>query len=340
MQGTSRPTQSSCHGQVHRQIRGQEVAILLDAVDHHDGLAEIVLGVAEWMDRWNRHLAVPDLVFAHHVRFGAPWRVCCNSADRTERLYLWVMIEPIADSIIRSYRLNRAWLRAAISREVYAMAYTYRRSVGGLEPRIEYRQKPGRSDPDEASRDAWEPTIEEGPVEGLLEGELPPRRDGTRPTYTDRPIRKVSFRIVGMTTRQMQGKPSVHRLTPGGRWPLMAPVPDCIIYRSVRADRKDESDIDAANDRKKDWYRRYWLISEMARAYQTLRTDIISMLAPCNKYHTVLGDLHKRMSATMPFGNARVGMPYPFGQVSVAGTCLDAGVNAAVVDPSYDEPAI
>ena len=40
---------------------------MLDAVDHHHPFAEIDLGVAGRMDQRHEHLAVPDLVLAHHV---------------------------------------------------------------------------------------------------------------------------------------------------------------------------------------------------------------------------------------------------------------------------------
>jgi len=50
-----------------RQVHGQEVALLLDAVDHHDRLAEVDLGMTGRMDQRHEHLAVPDLVLAHDI---------------------------------------------------------------------------------------------------------------------------------------------------------------------------------------------------------------------------------------------------------------------------------
>ena len=50
-----------------RQIKREEVSLLLDAADHHGGFAKVGLGMAWRVRERNEHLAMPPAMFAHVV---------------------------------------------------------------------------------------------------------------------------------------------------------------------------------------------------------------------------------------------------------------------------------
>lgn len=256
------------------------------------------------------------------------------------------MPQPLVDDIIRVYRLNRAWVRAAITRETYLMAYTYRRSIGGLIPRIDYRQRRTKlNNGTTEMEDLWESPIEDGPIDGLLVGDLPARADGTRPTYKDRPIATVQFRLSQMVTQRRQGAASARKFVLMDRWPLGAPVPNHIVLRSV-GEGRDEVDYPELERRGKDWLKRYRLISELARTYRQLREDAVAMLERCYADHAVLADLHARFMPDLPGSSLALGTPYPYGQIYLARTSMvrptaePDDVLEVQVEAADDEPPI
>jgi hypothetical protein len=175
--------------------------------------------------------------------------------------------EPLIEHTVRQYRETRAWMRAAIHREIYAMAYRYPAREGGLQFEIRYKKSKRVSGEYE-----WDPPFEFGPFRGIISGPLGVRKDQTRIEYEDRPIKHVCSRF-----KIFAGRETGKRMSLGATWPDDVEVITPIAYASACKGFGHLSQ-EQISERISDWKRRHGRVINLYKSYVALRRTTIEYL--------------------------------------------------------------